>query len=221
MNENRTRSNPQDKKQTFNGWKWSFISLVTIIVLALGVFMMSLRAVSVNEAHTEPIVEAAGEMAFSTAIEKADAERLINMFLESASEANNAAYSVELTDQLEINGTAEILTFDVPFTLSFDPYVLENGNIQLRADSIQVASFSLPVSAVMSLLTNQLLIPDYLAIDSQTQMIVINLNEINTGSDIRVAMTKIDLENNELRLNLFVDESLLIENMNLETERMQ
>lgn len=210
MNENRTRTNKNHPGASINWWKWSFISLIVIIVVAIGFLVNAIRPVSINEADTEPIMQTEEEMVLTTAVDKADAERIINTFLK---EATAEDYTVQLTNQLEIIGTVKVFAFDVPFTLSFDPYVLENGNIQLRADSVQLASFSLPVSTVISILAEQLDVPSYIAIDSESQMIVVNLIELNEQTDMKVSMSKIDLENNDILIQLFVNEQNIIDAM--------
>lgn len=222
MSENFRRTNQKNpNNKSVNWWKWLFLLLISLIVIGLAWFVLSVRSVSINEPNNEEVVQSTDEMVLSTSLAKEDAERLINSYLTTTTKENATDYTVSLTDQLEIAGTVDLFNLDVPFTLYFDPYVVENGNLQLRAESVQLASFSMPVSAVMSILANQLEVPTFIAIDSDTQMIVINLNELRAQYDIGVEMTKVDLENDDIQLNLFVDEISLIENMNLEGTNSQ
>ena len=100
---------------------------------------------------------------------------------------------------------------EVPFSLLFDPYVMENGNVQLRGKSVEVANFSLPVHLVMRLLGNQINFPDFIAFDSESQIIVLNLNELSMDLSFDLEMTQIDLINDVIEFNLQINEDVISE----------
>src|SRR5699024_7484628 len=116
------------------------------------------------------------EMVFTATANREDTEQFINTFLSTVLNEEENNISVELKDQLLVHGQLEVFQLNVPFTISFDPYILENGNVQLRASAVELGTFSLPVGATMSLVADQFYVPDFIAIDSEEEMIVINLN---------------------------------------------
>ena len=118
-------------------------------------------------------------------------------------------YHIELSDALEINGKLNVFGTEVPFSLLFDPYVMENGNVQLRGKSVEVANFSLPVHLVMRLLGNQIKFPDFIAFDSESQIIVLNLNELSMDLSFDLEMTQIDLINDVIEFNLQINEDVI------------
>lgn len=204
----------KDKKtrSTINWWKWAFIGLIVLLFLLFFQLMRSIQPVTINEPNMETINSNKEEMVFTAAASKEDTEQFLNTYLASTLGESYEGYSIVIDDQLEINGNLEVFSFTVPFTLSFDPFVLENGNVQLRADSVELGSLSLPVGAVLSLLSNQLEVPYFVAIDSEQEVVVINLNEFNQHNDIAIQMVRIDLPEDDIQMNLSVDEEMIIEN---------
>lgn len=213
MEEKESRRQQTNNKQTTNWWKWSFIALVTLIAVFFVWLLLLIRPVSVHEPNDTSIEQSESEMKVEASLNKEDATQFINTYLKKVNTEEDNQYTVELTDQLKIKGEVDIFNFGVPFTLSFDPYVMENGNIQLRADSLELASFSMPISSVISLFAEQLEVPEFIAIDSESQMIVINLNDLRETTNIGVEMTKIDLENDEIKMNLYIDEAEIIDDL--------
>ena len=211
MDEQRRTKN-QKKSSAINWWKWAFIGLILVLVLFSVQLMRSFQSVSINQPNHTKVTQTDQEMVFTASTNREDTEQFINTFLSTAFEEESQHFYVELKDQLLINGQLEVFKLDVPFTISFDPYVLENGNVQLRADSVELGTFSLPVSATMSLFANQLDIPDFIAIDSEEEMIVINLNELDATQSMRIQMMRIDLPEDEIQMNLYIDDEMIKDN---------
>ena len=42
-----------------------------------------------------------------------------------------------------------MLGHDIPFYLYFDPYVMANGNVQLKAKSLSIGTLGLPIKEVL------------------------------------------------------------------------
>lgn len=214
MDDNPRRSEQRNNNREVNGWKWAFLILLVLIIGFFGYLAINLQSVSINEQNTTPLDPTDESIELSASMNTEDTERLVNTYLDAAVEED---YTVALTNQLEIHGNIAILGFDVPFSLYLDPYVTENGNIQLRGESVDLANFSLPVSGVMSLFANQMDIPDFVAIDSESQIIAINLNELTAELNFDIEMTQINLEEDVLELNLRVNEGTLADQIQFES----
>lgn len=216
MNEKRSRNNKE--KTSINFWKWAFLSLVSLIVIGLFLFVRALQPVSIKESDPKNTTELTNELSLVSTITTEDAEVLMNQSIEAMLIDEQLSYEVILDDQLEIRSTVKLFTFEVPYTLFLDPYVTEDGNLQLRANAIELANFSLPVSAVLSLLAGELELPFYIGVDSAAKIILIDFNELSTRHGIGITMKKIDLENNEIQLKLSVNQATLIEALNFDKE---
>lgn len=211
MDEQRRAKN-REKKSSVNWWKWAFLGLVLVLILFVVQLMGSIQSVSINEPNNNEVTHTDQEMVFTATANREDTEQFINTFLSTVLNEEENNLSVELKDQLLVHGQLEVFQLNVPFTISFDPYILENGNVQLRASAVELGTFSLPVGATMSLVADQFYVPDFIAIDSEEEMIVINLNEFNTEQNIGVEMVRIDLPEDEIQMNLYIHEDEIIDN---------
>lgn len=219
MDDNKTRSySRKNNRSPINGWKWAFIFLVALL---LGFFIylgINTRPAMVNEPNTMAFTTSEEEeIELLTRLDKKEMEQIINTYLEAEMGVDFENYTIALTEQLEVHGQIEILTFDVPFSLYLEPYVTENGNIQLRGEEVEVGNFSLPVSSVMSLMARQMSVPDFIAVDSEQQRITINLNELSAANEFGVEMTKIDLEADEIELKLHVNKRIITDQIQKES----
>ena len=183
-----------------------------LLILFVVQLMGSFQSVSINEPNNNEVTHTDQEMVFTATANREDTEQFINTFLSTVLDEEENNLSVELKDQLLVHGQLEVFQLNVPFTISFDPYILENGNVQLRASAVELGTFSLPVGATMSLVADQFYVPDFIAIDSEEEMIVINLNEFNTEQNISVEMVRIDLPEDEIQMNLYIHEDEIIDN---------
>ncbi len=213
MRNSKKRKDRHAKNVRFNGWKWAFIALASVLAGLFFLFVGALQPVEVgapNQSLAEPAEET---FELSTRLNKEDTEQLINAYLSQAAGRDYDNYSIALTDQLEIRGALEFLGYDIPFALFLDPYVMENGNVQLRAEAVEVADYSLPVSMVMRLVGNQVAFPDFIAFDSEAQIVVIHLDELTEAYNFDIEMTTIDLMDNVIEMNLRIDEQTAFEQL--------
>lgn len=211
MNE-QSRTSKKSNKRSINWWKWAFFVLITFLLFGIFQLFNAVQPVSINEPNSDEVEYSDEQIEVFATINREDTEQFINTFLSAVLDEEYSGYFVEVNEQLEVHGELEVFQFNVPFTLSFDPYVLENGNVQLRADAVQLGSLSLPVSVVMGLLVDQLEVPDFIAIDSDAQMIVLNLNELSEDYDIAIELIRIDLAEDEIEMNLRIHEDMILDN---------
>lgn len=196
------RSDNSGNKKTINIWKWAFLILVGLIVGAAIWLAVQLQPVSVGEENTAPLVTNDDDLIFEVSTTKADVTRLTNEYLEKELDDQYAGFSFSLEESAELNGEIEVFGFPIQFSLYMTPYVLENGNLQLRGDSINIGSLNLPISFAMSQLARQVDFPEWIVIDSENQFIIVNLNEFELENGTRFSADRINLEEDDIRLNI-------------------
>lgn len=201
-----------NKNMKINGWKWAFIAIVLFIIGFIVYLFFLIQPYSTNQTEVnESSVEE--ELTLSTSVNKVDAEVIINSYLASSIGEDFETYEIVLTDKLEIHGTISVLTVDVPFVLSFAVYAMEDGNLQLRGESVELANISLPVSAVMSLFARQMTIPTFIEINSVSQMITIHLDELMQENAFGLSVKQVDLERDIIEFNLRFKKDLLTDQL--------
>lgn len=210
------QSRKTKNKSSVNIWKWAFLTLVSLITIGFVLLFRALQPVSIEDNQVNAPISLEEEVSLVSSITTQDAETILNTSIETMGTDEQLSYEVKLDDQLEIQSSVELFNLTIPYSLYFDPYVTEEGNLQLRTDSIELANFSLPISAVLSLLAGGLDLPPYIGVDSEAGLILIDFNELSAEFNVRVMMKKVDLENDDIQLKLSVNQATLIEAINFE-----
>lgn len=207
--EKTSRQNRQESGKV-NYWKWAFISLIALLVLGVILLLQAIRPInSVEDSANKTPIDPKGEIEMVSELSKEDVEFVLNSFLEVETKDSPASYQVKLDEELELASKIEWMGLTIPFSLTFEPYATEDGNLQLRAQSVEVASFSLPVSAIMAALGNQMDLPTFIQLDSESQMILVDFNQLHNFYPYGIELEKVDLENDEIQLKLFVNKATL------------
>lgn len=202
------RATPKEKKKNINYWKWAFLTLVAVL-LGAGIWFvqqLQLEPVSIGEVNEAPVADA-NVMTFSVATQKEDLTQLINQYIEEEVEGNNVNYHVLIEDTFQLSGSFQLFGFEVPFDLFMDPFVTENGNIQLKADQLSLGQLNVPISFAMNQMGSQLSIPEWVVVDGDTETITFNLNEFQLDSGMYFSAERIDLEENEILMNVYIPDT--------------
>lgn len=203
------RQGKQARKKV-NYWKWALLSLLGVLVMGVFFLVRLTRPVTSTQDQTEqPTPDRTEAIEIVSELSKADVEFVLNSFLEAELEAAPTPYQIRIEEDMVLSSAVDIMGLTIPFSLTFEPYATEDGNLQLRAQKVEVASLSLPVSVIMAALGNQMDLPSFIQLDSETQMILVNLNELHHYYPYGVALEKVDLINDEIRLKLFVNKATL------------
>ncbi len=191
-----------------NGWMWAFLILLGIII-SLIIWII----VGLQPSNSDYTGEQAGDLtviedslSFEVITDKNQLNRVINLYLEEELDEQFAGYNVVIDEDVQLSGALQVFGFDVDFLLRMDPYVVDDGNLQLRATSIQLGSFDLPIGIAMNVLSQQLDLPQWIRVDSEQQMILVALNEFQLENDVQFAMQRIDLQEDDIRLNIILPE---------------
>lgn len=203
MEEKRTN---KEKKETINYWKWAFLAFLAILIGTGIWFVQQLQPVSVGEVNDAP-VDTTDVMTFSVATQKEDLTQVINQYIQEEVQGDNVNYQVMIDETFQLSGSFELFGFEIPFDLYMDPYVTENGNIQLRANQLSLGQLNVPISFAMNQMGSQLSIPDWVAFDGETETITFNLNEFQLDSGMYFSAERIDLEENEILMNVYLPNS--------------
>lgn len=201
MNEQETNQRRVQQNVKRNPWKIAFFSLLIGLILALGgtyLYIINLINSNQNTVNTisnqvttsQPTSET--NLAFDVNLTKAQLSQLLNQSLQ---DTNNLAdpITIAIEDKVVLKGTTEFLGLRVPYVLESSPFIMDNGNLQLKVDSFKLSGLSLPSSSALSSIGNQENLPTWLGIDSQNGLIVLQLNQLNFGEKNAVVVKSIDL----------------------------
>ena len=199
------------KKQTkapINYWKWAFLTLAAVL-LGTGIWLVQQLQVqpASQEIVNETAVDTSDVMTFSVSARKEEVTQLMNQYIEEEVSGSNVNYEVLLDETFQLAGSFQLFGFEVPFNLFMDPYVTENGNIQLKANELSLGRLNLPISFAMNQIGSQLSIPDWVVINGENETITFNLNEFQLESGMFFSAERIDLVENDILVNVHVPAS--------------
>ncbi|GAB2492015.1 YpmS family protein [Alkalibacterium psychrotolerans] len=203
-----TRGNRSRKS---SGWMWAFFIIFALNITFVIWLVINLQGTTSdsNQSTTGEPVSVDNPVTFELLTNRSQMNQVVNLYLEEEMEEEDPEFHFELTDQAELHGVLQVLGFDVDFTLLTDPYVMEDGNLQLRAQSIQLGSFELPISMAMNVISQQIDLPEWVRVDSEQQIILVALNEFQLENGTTFEMQHIDLEADDIRIGIVLPEEAI------------
>lgn len=210
MPESRTgRSSTERQNSGINAWKWAFLILIGLLVGAFIWLYQQIQPVQVGEVSTESIEQAEGDLTFEVRTGREQVTQVANSYLEQEMADQPVDFTFMLEEQAELHGELEVFGFPIDFSLYMTPYVLENGNLQLRGESLNLGTLNMPISFAMSQIARQADFPEWIAIDSDEEMIVVNLNEYELENGVQFSFNRIDLEQDDIVVNIHLPQEAI------------
>lgn len=197
-----------DKKRRINGWKISFFLLLGLIVGSLLFFYFRLTAVREpayqKQAETALVKNKKAEPTFQLALKKSQVNQIIDYYLNDFLKGSGGKYNFYLEDQALLNGSFKVLGHKVQFYLYFDPYVMENGDVQLRARSLSIGTLSLPISQIMGYVSNNFHLPKWVEVNKKKETITLHLSKYRLKNGMYIKADKINLIDDDIRFNVYL-----------------
>lgn len=202
--------NVERSKQKKTVWKWAFLILLGLNIGAVVWFVLQLSPTETTPVATDPVTSAEGEIIrLQVATGKGEVEDIVNQYIQNNQENADVAYEFSLEEAAKLNGEVEILGFTVPFSLEMDPYVLENGNLQLRTTDLSVGRLNVPISFAMTQIGKHLPLPDWVEMNSELKIIVVHLDQVSFSDGIQLSIERIDLERDTIEVNVFMPKEVI------------
>ena len=97
-----------------------------------------------------------------------------------------------------------MLNFPITFYLYFDPYVTEEGNVQLKAKSLSIGTLDLPTSEVLKMIKRSFKFPEWIEVNADEQIILIRLDQFRMQNGLFIKANKINLVDDEIQMSLYL-----------------
>ncbi|OTP12136.1 hypothetical protein A5844_000352 [Enterococcus sp. 10A9_DIV0425] len=199
------RSSKDNTRKKINFWKYAFLILLGLMVgvsVFLGSRIFANREPNLPE--VPPITERQGEPVLTINTNKEKVNQMISFFLTDLQKDQDIKYKFYLENEAMLNGTFEVLGFPIDFYLYFDPYVMENGNVQLKAKSLSIGTLSLPIKDVMNMIKRNYKLPDWIEINTDDLTIMLRLDQFRMQNGMYIKANKIDLVNDDIRFSIYL-----------------
>lgn len=186
-------------------WKVAFFSLliINILIAGLAIVLVLLPKHSNLLRLSEKEADDRQRVSFNIRSDKEDLNKLVEYYLEKETK-RPLNYEVRLTDRVELRGEMTVFERDIPLTMTFIPQVQENGDVNLKQDSMSIGRLQVPVSMVLKYVGDNYPLPSWVSILPDEQSIYVSLQELELRSDAKVEFTKFDLEKDDIEFKLLV-----------------
>lgn len=195
MNEEKLKTSKSIKKTQpanpkRNPWKIAFLVLVGLVIGSVA--FVTFRATQVRE----PVVTIQSK--------KQQVNKLIDFYLADFQKGSDIKYKFYLENDALLNGTFQVLGHDIPFYLYFDPYVMANGNVQLKAKSLSIGTLGLPIKEVLKFAKRSYKLPKWVEINPDDQTVLLRLDQFRMQNGLFVRAEKINLVDDDIRMNIYL-----------------
>ncbi|MGT2865981.1 YpmS family protein [Streptococcus fryi] len=199
-------------KQRNNGkkslWKWLFLLLLAINMAFVAV--LASRLIEVREPETEQI-KAPDKKAIkigSFVTNKALLNETVATYLKpyQSKEMTYKLYAASTTILFE--GKYNLLGYDVPLYVYFEPYRLENGAVQLKLTSLSAGTLPLPEKDVLVFIKKSYDLPKIVKVVPKDRSIIINLQDLTNEAGIYLEATSLDLINDNITFDIYKKKDL-------------
>lgn len=206
-NKNQTTSKSFSFKK-INGWMVAFFVLLGVVV-GSGIVVASriLEPREVLTSNSAKLVERDGSPVVTIESTKQQVNELIAFYLQDYSEKSGLDYTFTLENQALLNGQFKVLGMPVNFYLYFDPYVMENGNVQLKAKSLSIGTLGVPIKEVMKLVKRSYKLPSWIEIKPSDGTVLIRLDQFRMQNGLFIKAEKIDLVDDKIKASLYLPAS--------------
>lgn len=208
MTTNKSNEKTSPIKNKPNYWKIACLLIIGVL-LGTGIFLTSrvLETKPFPVKDTPEIVEREGTPVVSISSNKKQVNALIDFYLTDYKEKSDLDYEFVLADQAMLKGEFKLLGVPINFYLYFDPYVMEDGNVQLKAKSLSIGTLGVPISEVMKLIKRSYELPQWIEIDAKEKTVMIRLDQFRMQNGLFIKAEKINLVDDVIQASLYLPAS--------------
>ena len=195
-------------KRKWRYWKIALLGLMAMLVLLfISTFIPSRPKEQVSTTNTK-IVEQ-GENWMEVTLSKTEIQSLLDSVSKKNQEENPTFPNFVMNDSvIQINGDANALGITVPYKMTTVPYATEDGEIQLKIQSVQLAGLSLPLFLAVGRL-QQMEFPEWFQLNAEQQYFLLNLSGLYEGNTIKAK--KFNLKTNEFIFSVSISNDNIVE----------
>lgn len=197
----------QNLSGKINWWKWGLLLLLAINVAFVGVVASRLIQVREPSAETLKTTTAKSVKVGTFTTNKEQLNDTVATYLKDY-QSKKFTYKVyAASSSILFEGSYELLGYEVPLYVYFEPNRLENGAVQLKVTSFSVGTLPLPELEVLQYIKSSYDLPDFVTISPKKSTITINLQSMKNDAGIYLKATTIDLVNDNFSFDIFKKKS--------------
>ncbi|AMB98698.1 hypothetical protein AWM75_01225 [Aerococcus urinaehominis] len=199
-----------NKGRRFNGWKWAFIGLVSLMIIGLVVVFTSLFAgQTTNQTSNQATVPYESGQVINT--ESSMSRDSFNQLLNALLADDQSPYRIYVDDQVNFESKVSLLGQEIGIEIAGDPRVDEQQNIAIDINRIELGGLDLPTSLVMQAFAGLIDSQVPLDVDAADQVLTVRLDQASQQLPVEVSAQYIDLANDRIDINFDIPTKFIAE----------
>lgn len=181
-----------------NFWKWAFVTLLILIVLAVGTAfeLANAPANTPQQTNSLPTSDTSLEVTLNRKQVNALSRNYINRLLKD----NKVKYQFFVGEKYAtVTGSTKFLGSKIQFAINFIPKRLSNGNVLLKAKGLSIGRLNLPIKYVMGYIKKQYKLPSWVSVNQNKKTVLLDLNKFSKGQSVHYSAEKLDMQQGEFR----------------------
>lgn len=181
-----------------NPWKWAFLTLLTLIIVVVGVIFFKTTAPTSVPAQQEAYSTTDTSVALT--LNRRQVNALSKNYLDRFLKDDKVKYRFVVGKKYAtVIGKTHFLGAQVQFALNFIPKRLSNGNILLQTKGLSVGQLNLPVKFVLSYIKGNYKLPNWVYVNQKKKTIILDLNRYSKHRSLHYSAQEVDMENGEFK----------------------
>lgn len=190
-----------------NKWKIAFFAVIAFVLAGSAfIFARITEERELIQNEIPPLVEREGQPVLNIRSNKEQINSLIDFYLDEFQKDSEITYDFILQNEALLTGEFKILGFPVTFYLYFDPFVMDDGNIQLRAKSLSIGTLGVPIKEVMKMIQRNASLPEWIEIEPDEERVFIRLDQFRMQNGLFIKADRINLVDDEIQVSLYLPE---------------
>lgn len=192
-----------------NKWKIAFLVLLGLLIgIDAFIFFRISQTRESNNLTKENVAELAGTQVISLESNKEKVNALIDFYLQEFQKDSEIKYDFYLEEEAMLNGTFQVLGYPIQFYLYFDPYVTEDGNIQLKANSLSLGVLELSIADILSFIQKEYKLPDWVEVNPEKSFILLRLDKFDINKGLFVRAEQINLVDDIIQFSVYLPDEI-------------
>ncbi|MEE8823814.1 hypothetical protein LASUN_20200 [Lentilactobacillus sunkii] len=185
--------NPDKNHKNRNPWKTAFISLIGLLILFVAGMFLAV-SLSTSASKTVDSKSTNTSQPISATINKTQLNQLSTYYLGKLQKNSVNKYHFEVGDEGIVYGAIRLLGSNVDYSLTFDPKVMKNGNIELHANKLALGKFPVPISFVLMYVKQNYKLPKWVQLIPKDKTIKLDIIHMNGDNGINYRARTIDMK---------------------------
>ncbi len=187
-----------------NKWKKLFFFLLGLNILIL-IYIFITVSLPINEKKTiKPSEVFQGYVPFHIYTEKANLTEVINHYIKEETTGSPIKYRVHLEEEVELYGVITVFGQELQMKMTFEPTVLENGDLILEQQSMSIGQMNLPVAYILKFIQDRYRLPKGVEIRPDEKRVLISMGNIKVKSGFKIKVSEFDLKRDNISFLFFV-----------------